>query len=131
MMRLVAEKVSWDENKTKSISDEMINIFGTLYGALEECAISENALSDAGFEGDWIKEFIEVAIENIIPDFVEVRGTISLSINSVDGIEVIRNSLLAAENFSSEKDSSKFSSDIVANHELHNKRLSYFRDNSM
>ena len=66
--------------------------------------MKEGALVDAGFEGDWIKVFIEVAIENIIPDFVEVRGTISLSIDSVNGIEVIRESLLAAENFSSEVD---------------------------
>ena len=37
--------------------------------------MNETAIIDAGFEGDWITEFIEIAIENIIPPFVEIKGS--------------------------------------------------------
>ena len=104
LLKVIGERVSWTEDEIAETAEELSGSFETLYGSFEEAAMKEGALVDAGFEGEWIKVFIEVAIENIIPDFVEVRGTISLSIDSVNGIEVIRESLLAAENFSSEAD---------------------------
>lgn len=104
LLKVIGERVGWSEEEISETAEELAGTFETLYGSFEEAAMKEGALVDAGFEGDWIKVFIEVAIENIIPDFVEVRGTISLSIDSVNGIEVIRESLLAAENFSSEAD---------------------------
>lgn len=104
LLKVIGDKVSWTQQDIDETAEELTGAFATLYGAFEEAAMKEGALIDAGFEGDWIKEFIEVAIENIIPDFVEVRGILSLNINSVDGIEIIRESLLAAEKFSSEKD---------------------------
>ena len=104
LLKVIGERVSWSEEEISETAEELAGTFETLYGSFEEAAMKEGALVDAGFEGDWIKVFIEVAIENIIPNFVEVRGTISLSIDSVNGIEVIRASLLAAENFSSEAD---------------------------
>ena len=97
MMRLVAERVKWEERKTKSISDEMINIFGTLYGALEECAISENALSDAGFSGEWMAIATTIAIENIVPPFVKIRGNFDIEVWSSEGVNAIRTALIAAE----------------------------------
>ena len=48
IMRVAAERVNWDAEKTEAISEEMIEKFGSLYGALEECAITETALSDSG-----------------------------------------------------------------------------------
>jgi len=104
LLKVIGEKVGWSEEEVTETAEELTEAFATLYGAFEDAAMKEGSLVDAGFEGEWIKEFIEVAIENIIPDFVEVRGTISLSINAVNGIAVIRDSLMAAENFSSEKE---------------------------
>ena len=49
IMRVAAERVNWDVDKTEAISEEMIEKFGSLYGALEECAITETALFDSGF----------------------------------------------------------------------------------
>ena len=103
IMRVASERIGWDEEKTSTVSGEMIEAFGTLYGALEECAISENALSDSGFEGDWIAPFIEMAVKNIIPDTVEIRGKFLINVDHADGIEVIRKALLAAENISDEE----------------------------
>ena len=59
-------------------------------------------VENAGFEGDWLALFVELAVENIILPFVEVRGTLNLSINATDGISVIRTALEAAESLSNE-----------------------------
>ena len=78
--------------------------YGSLYASFEEVAMNEASLADAGFEGEWIKEFLEIAIENIIPPFVEIKGSLNLSVNSENGVEVIKEALLSAEKYSSEKD---------------------------
>jgi len=62
--------------------------------------MQDSALENAGFEGDWLAPFIEIAVENIIPPFVELRGTLTLSINAVNGVAVIQEALLAAESLS-------------------------------
>jgi len=97
MMRVISERVNWDGEKTKSISNEMTSIFGTLYGALEECAISDTALSDAGFTGEWMEIATSIAIENIVPPFVEIRGNFDIEVWGPAGVNVIREALLAAE----------------------------------
>jgi len=97
IMKVAAERVGWDEAKTADISDEMMEIFGGLYGALEECAISETALSDNGFSGDWMAVVTELAIENIVPPFVEIRGQFDIEVWGPSGVNAIRDALLAAE----------------------------------
>ena len=66
--------------------------------------MNESAIIDAGFEGGWIKEFVEIAIENIIPPFVEIKGSLNLSINIENGVQIIKQALESAEEFTSEKD---------------------------
>lgn len=102
LLKVLGEKVGWSSEVLEAQTEELIDVFGTLYTAFEEAAMQEGALSNAGFEGEWLSEFIEIAIENIIPPFVEVRGTLTLSINVNDGISVIRTALDAAESLSNE-----------------------------
>ena len=90
--------------KRESLGEDLAATFGTLYSAFEEAAMNESSIVDAGFEGEWIAEFIEIAIENIIPPFVEIKGSLNLSINVENGVEVIKDALLSAEKFSSEED---------------------------
>jgi translation initiation factor 2 subunit 1 len=97
IMRVAAERVNWDTKKTEVISEEMIDKFGSLYGALEECAISETALSDSGFSGDWMKVVTELAVENIVPPFVEIRGIYDIEVWGKEGVHAIRETLAAAE----------------------------------
>ena len=94
------KKVGWSDKETKSSSQELSDAFGGLYAAFEEAAMTPGSLEDAGFEGEWLSEFIEIAVENIIPPFVEIRGILTLSINALNGVEVIQNALIAAEEFS-------------------------------
>ena len=102
LLKVLGEKVGWDEARIAEQAGELIDAFGGLYTAFEEAATEEGALQNAGFEGDWLAAFIELAVENIIPPFVEVRGTLTLSINVTDGISVIRSALEAAESLSNE-----------------------------
>ena len=97
IMKVASERIGWDEDKLSSVSDEMLEFFGSLYGALEECAISENALEEAGFEGPWIKVVTELAIENIIPPFVEIRGIFDIKVWGKEGVGLIRDALISAE----------------------------------
>jgi len=101
LLKVLGEKVGWSKEEITSSGEELSDAFGGLYSAFEEAAMNEGSLIDAGFEGDWIKQFTEIAIENIIPDFVEIRGILTLSINDINGVEVIQNALLEAESLSS------------------------------
>ena len=97
IMRVAAERIGWKENKTEEVSEEMKEAFGSLYGALEECAINESALEESGFEGDWIATVTELAIENIIPPFVEIRGMFEIKVWGPEGVNAISSALQAAE----------------------------------
>ena len=101
LLKVLGEKVGWTEDDIKSSGEELIDAYGGLYTAFEEAAMNEGSLADAGFEGEWLKTFIEIAVENVIPAFVEIRGILTLSINGSNGVEVIKKALLAAEALSS------------------------------
>ena len=90
LLKVLGEKVGWTEDDITEQSTELAEAFGGVYAAFEEAAMQEGALENAGFEGEWLAPFVELAVENIIPPFVEVRGTLNLSINATDGISVIR-----------------------------------------
>ena len=67
LLKVLGEKVGWTEADVESSKQELIDAYGGLYTAFEEAAMNEGSLVDAGFEGDWLKTFIEMAVENIIP----------------------------------------------------------------
>ena len=102
LLKVLGEKIGWSEDEVMEQASELVDAFGTLYTAFEEAAMQEGALDNAGFEGEWMAPFIEIAVENIIPPFVEVRGTLTLSVNATDGVSVIRAALEAAESLSNE-----------------------------
>ena len=102
LLRIVGERSGWDDAKIDQMNIELAETFGSLYASFEESAIENNALSNEGFEGDWTTVFIEIAIENIIPDFVNIRAIADIQIHGSEGIEVIRKALTAVEKCSSE-----------------------------
>lgn len=102
LLKVLGEKIGWSEDEVVEQASELVDAFGSLYTSFEEAAMQEGALDNAGFEGDWMAAFIEIAVENIIPPYVEVRGTLTLSINVTDGVSVIRTALEAAESLSNE-----------------------------
>lgn len=97
ILKVLGEKLEWDEEQITTLAEDLHLEFGSLYGAFEEAAMHNDSLSEMGFKGEWIAPFIEIAVENIIPDFVQIRGVFTLSSNAPDGVEAIRAALVCAE----------------------------------
>ena len=69
---------------------ELIEHYGGLYPAFEDAAINEDALEEEGFKGKWIRHFVDVAKENIVPPYVKISGYLELTTTAPDGIEKIK-----------------------------------------
>ena len=104
LFKVLSESQKWESEFSSNLRSELTQVFETLYGAFEEAAMHEGSIIDAGFEGDWIQPFVDLAVENIIPPFVEIRGILTLKVETSDGVETIRSALIAAENISSSED---------------------------
>ncbi len=83
---------AWD-----AFGSKMVERYGTLYAAMEECAYDPEALKDAGFKGKWFDDLAEVAQENITIPFVDISGFVDLECPKPDGVKHIRDSLSEAE----------------------------------
>lgn len=103
LLKVLSEQVGWSEEEHSENQMELTESYATLYGAFEEAAKNPESLKEIGFEGDWVAPFIEMAIKNIIPDTVEIRGKFTLNVEQAEGIEVIKSALLAAEDVSDEE----------------------------
>jgi len=67
-----------------------------LYRAFEESVMDEHALEGEGFKGPWVKTFIEVARENIIPPHVTIDGYVEATDFCPDGAIHIKEALAKA-----------------------------------
>jgi len=74
----------------------LIEKYGMMYTAFEECAVDPRTLERDGFKGPWVKAFIGVAQENIIPPRVAIHGYLELTCNGRDGVRKIRDALVKA-----------------------------------
>jgi len=88
----------WDEFGT-----ELVDKFGTLYGAFESCAVEADALESVDLSGDWTDAFVEVAKENVTPPFVQISGTLELRCPEPDGVERIKAALKKGQESSEEE----------------------------
>jgi len=104
LLKIVGERSGWSDDETATTQEELIIAFGELYAAFEESVIDNSAMEAAGFEGDWTKTFVDLAIENIVPPFVQIRGHLELVVTTERGIEVIREVLSSAEEAASDGD---------------------------
>ena len=100
LLKVIGEKVGWNDDELQETEVELTLAFGTLFSAFESAALSPDALKEAGFSGDWISEFVETSVANIIPPFVEIRGIFSIEIGGPKGVEAIKEALLEAESHS-------------------------------
>jgi translation initiation factor 2 subunit 1 len=82
---------------------ELIERFGSLYVALEQCAINPDALEENGFEGEWVEAFKDVAKENVTPPFVQISGIVELKCPTPEGVDCIKKALLTGMEKASEE----------------------------
>lgn len=75
---------------------KIIEEYGSLYVAFEEAARPDTGLDDK-FVGEWVKKFCEVAGENVAAPTASVDGYLEITCPAPDGVEKIKEALLAAE----------------------------------
>jgi translation initiation factor 2 subunit 1 len=97
LLRIISERVGWSEGDYESIGTQLSDTFGGLYGAFEAAAATPESLAEFGFEGDWIPMLVELALENIVPASVTIRGRFHIEVWSDKGVEAIRIALSDAE----------------------------------
>jgi translation initiation factor 2 subunit 1 len=99
LFAILAEKLNKDINSCyKEFGLQLVQKYGSLYGSFEDAsAKGEKSLEEHGFRDTWIKSFVEVAKENIKLPEVEISGLIELSSSLPNGVNRVRDALLAAE----------------------------------
>jgi len=85
------------EQAYEEFGEALTKKYGSLYAAFEESAYDSNTLKNDGFSGEWLKKFETIAKDNITVPFVEIKGMISLTCWTPDGITYIKEALMGAE----------------------------------
>ena len=99
LIEIVAERLEITvEEFRKKHSPKIMEEFGGHYIAFEEAA-ADGQLPKK-FKGKWAEEFVKVAQENVTVSMARVEGVIDLTCPGPDGIDKIKEALLAAENLS-------------------------------
>lgn len=100
LFELMANRTELDLKKSyEDFGFALIEEFGSLYTAFEAVTINKNALKEAGYEGKWTEEFIDIANKNITPPHVTISDTLKLFAPASNGIEHIRHALELAESY--------------------------------
>jgi translation initiation factor 2 subunit 1 len=99
LVEIVAERLNMTKEKfLEAYEEELSKKYGSLYGAFEEASMNENALTEDGFSGEWVSEFVKVARENITPTFVKIIAYLNVNVRSKDGIDLIKKALAMLNN---------------------------------
>jgi translation initiation factor 2 subunit 1 len=97
LFELIAERSGISADKAwEDFGNRLIEVFGTLYGALEETSLNPDVLAEEGFEGPWTEHFVQVAQDSIVAPTVEIRGYFKLGSSAPDGVVIIREALMKA-----------------------------------
>ncbi|PSP63965.1 translation initiation factor IF-2 subunit alpha [Halobacteriales archaeon QH_8_67_27] len=81
-----------------AIANELLAGFGSMYDGFEQAAIhGEEALEETDLSDEEIESLVETARENVSVPYVNVTGYVTLECPSGDGVDVIKESLQAAE----------------------------------
>jgi translation initiation factor 2 subunit 1 len=87
-----------DDERFRSIANELIDQYGSLYKGFEEAAIhGEEALESTDLDDDDVDAIVETARENVSVPYVTVTGYVDLESPDVDGVEDVREAMQAAE----------------------------------
>ena len=93
LLELVSKKSKIKIAELESEIRGMYDTYGSLYLAFEAVVI-DTASFKKEWEGKWLSDFIEVAIDNITPPHVSIGGMLDLVSYDVKGAEKIRKALM-------------------------------------
>lgn len=96
LMEIIAERLGKSALECyEEFGFNLVERYGSLFAAFEQTAGNPRLLETAGYEGEWVEVFSQVAKENVTPPFVEIDGILELTCPLPDGVDHIRKSLLA------------------------------------
>lgn len=94
MLGIVSEEIGIDIDKCYDMFGyRLIEEFGSIYQAFEECTVNPDILEKHGFKGGWVETFKKIALENISPPYISISGIIELSSKGPNGVEDIKYAL--------------------------------------
>lgn len=98
-LELVAKSLDKDLNTAyKEVGYELMDIFGDIYGAFESAADEgASTLTEEGISQEWADAITAVAVKNITPPEVHITGYVDIENYQSNGVEVVKEALLAAE----------------------------------
>jgi translation initiation factor 2 subunit 1 len=96
LIEIVAERMGIKKGECYEIFGyDLIDTYGSLFGAFETIAAHPQSLEEEGLSGDWTKLFIEVAKENVTPSYVQIDGYMEMTCFQSDGVDRIKDALIA------------------------------------
>ena len=98
-LELAAKSLDKDlDTAYDEVGYELMDIFGDIYGAFESSA-EEGAetLTEEGISQEWADAITDVAVRNIQPPEVHITGYVDIKNYLPNGVEVIKEALMAAE----------------------------------
>ncbi len=98
LMEIVAERLGKEPAALyEEFGYDIMDTYGTLFGAFEQVAAHHESLEEEGYSGDWVQTFIEVAKENVTPPHVQIDGYLEMTCPAPDGVDRIREALMSGE----------------------------------
>ena len=90
------EEMSDDQFRT--VADELIDAFGSLYEGFKEAAIhGEPGMDAVDLDDEEVDAIVQTARENVSVPYVTVTGYVDLESPNPDGVDDVKNALQAAE----------------------------------
>ena len=81
----------------KRFGNVLVEKYGSLYSAFEECAYDAELFKKDGFSGDWLDDFEAIAKNNVVVPVVNIKGYIKAETWLPDGVNHIKTALVEAE----------------------------------
>ena len=98
LMEIVAERMGKEPAALyEEFGYDIMDTYGTLFGAFEQVAAHPESLEEEGHSGDWVQTFVEVAKENVTPPHVQIDGYLEMTCPAPDGVDRIREALMSGE----------------------------------
>ena len=86
------------DEQFRTVADELIDAFGSLYEGFKEAAIhGEKGLEDVDLDAEEIDAIVQTARENVSVPYVTVTGYVDLESPNPDGVDDVKAALQAAE----------------------------------
>ncbi len=94
MLGIVCENIGMDIDECyDTFGYRLIEEFGSIYQAFEQCTMDPDVLKKHGFQGKWVEKFTSMAIDNISPPYISITGIIELFSMTPRGVHDIKYAL--------------------------------------